>query len=362
MMSNIRRPWVCRLTLLLIGAGAIPLYGQVVDADRSSPGLVSGYATTGDNALTVALYRKAGDDFSLAAMVEVKGGIYFNSKGIVRGVDALTRLRLAEAEDTWIPITKREVVDGRAFVTTEDGKTYTIFNLGISAFAGQIEVGGASSGSASQTAHTGDENIMQAQDALAALGYDPGPVDGISGSRTRTALKDYQRDQGLDQTGRLDEATAQALGVEPSVRGGIEEFEGSIAAIESPVGLATEPCPEKSSSGQTMFKLGTEPATRIVSITLSEYANRRFFADWSAALTWGLVTTHVYEEPGYAPHRVEKLNTECIGWRVKLSARGRGEGDLVLKSSEGSYRYHVEDNERWFEIVSLDRSEQGSDR
>jgi hypothetical protein len=114
---------------------------QGVDADRSSPGLVSAYESVGDNTVQIALYKAAGKEFRLAAIAELKGRITFNSKGIVGGADGLLRLQLAETKDKWIRITKRDVVDGRAIITTEDGKIYTISNLGIGPFAGQIEFG-----------------------------------------------------------------------------------------------------------------------------------------------------------------------------------------------------------------------------
>ena len=39
------------------------------------------------------------------------------------------------------------------------------------------------------------------QEELAAHGYRPGPVDGVMGSQTRSAIKAYQRDAGLPVTG-----------------------------------------------------------------------------------------------------------------------------------------------------------------
>ena len=40
------------------------------------------------------------------------------------------------------------------------------------------------------------------QRALAARGYDPGGVDGAEGPRTRAAIRAYQKDAGLRETGR----------------------------------------------------------------------------------------------------------------------------------------------------------------
>jgi peptidoglycan hydrolase-like protein with peptidoglycan-binding domain len=53
--------------------------------------------------------------------------------------------------------------------------------------------------------------VRQAQMRLRAVGYDPGPIDGHLGPRTRAALRAYQRAHGLPRTGTLDRATAHAL-------------------------------------------------------------------------------------------------------------------------------------------------------
>ena len=61
---------------------------------------------------------------------------------------------------------------------------------------------------------TGSEEIKKLQEALKAKGHDPGPVDGIMGSKTRAAVKAFQEASGLKGTGRLDDQTAEKLGVE----------------------------------------------------------------------------------------------------------------------------------------------------
>jgi hypothetical protein len=47
-----------------------------------------------------------------------------------------------------------------------------------------------------------DNMIHQTQQALARLGYDPGPIDGIMGRRTRQAIEQFQQDQHLMVTGQ----------------------------------------------------------------------------------------------------------------------------------------------------------------
>jgi hypothetical protein len=49
------------------------------------------------------------------------------------------------------------------------------------------------------------------QSALAALGYDPGPVDGVMGPRTRAAVMAFQRSAGLVVDGVVGPATRGAL-------------------------------------------------------------------------------------------------------------------------------------------------------
>ena len=61
-----------------------------------------------------------------------------------------------------------------------------------------------------------DWRVAQLQELLQSEGFNPGPIDGIFGSRTKTALRRYQVSQGLPVTGTLDEATRQAL--QPSER------------------------------------------------------------------------------------------------------------------------------------------------
>ena len=55
--------------------------------------------------------------------------------------------------------------------------------------------------------------LFRAQVRLTRLGYSPGPIDGDFGPRTSRAIRDYQIDNGLPVTGRLDFPTRESLGV-----------------------------------------------------------------------------------------------------------------------------------------------------
>jgi peptidoglycan hydrolase-like protein with peptidoglycan-binding domain len=55
--------------------------------------------------------------------------------------------------------------------------------------------------------------IKAAQEKLDTKGYDAGPADGRMGPRTRAALRHFQADEGLSQTGRLDQETLAKLDI-----------------------------------------------------------------------------------------------------------------------------------------------------
>jgi peptidoglycan hydrolase-like protein with peptidoglycan-binding domain len=54
-------------------------------------------------------------------------------------------------------------------------------------------------------------DTKNAQQALQAKGYNPGPIDGIHGPRTSAALRDYQKAEGLNVTGQMDGDTRAKL-------------------------------------------------------------------------------------------------------------------------------------------------------
>ncbi|MCF6251932.1 MAG: peptidoglycan-binding protein [Methylococcaceae bacterium] len=49
------------------------------------------------------------------------------------------------------------------------------------------------------------EQIKQAQKRLSILGFNPGPVDGIMGIKTKKAIRGFQKSQGIKQDGVLTE-------------------------------------------------------------------------------------------------------------------------------------------------------------
>jgi len=62
----------------------------------------------------------------------------------------------------------------------------------------------------------GMDNIRGVQQALKDKGHDPGPVDGVMGTRTKDAIKSFQTASNLQPTGNLNAETSEKLGVQAS--------------------------------------------------------------------------------------------------------------------------------------------------
>jgi peptidoglycan hydrolase-like protein with peptidoglycan-binding domain len=58
----------------------------------------------------------------------------------------------------------------------------------------------------------GRDNVRQVQHALQAKGFDPGPIDGVAGSRTKAAIRKFQDRFGMKASGEIDNQTLFALG------------------------------------------------------------------------------------------------------------------------------------------------------
>jgi peptidoglycan hydrolase-like protein with peptidoglycan-binding domain len=61
--------------------------------------------------------------------------------------------------------------------------------------------------------YSGAGTTRQVQSALNSRGYDVGPVDGVMGARTTRAVREFQRSNNMQATGRVDQATLAALNV-----------------------------------------------------------------------------------------------------------------------------------------------------
>ncbi|MEE8189716.1 MAG: peptidoglycan-binding domain-containing protein [Kiloniellales bacterium] len=58
---------------------------------------------------------------------------------------------------------------------------------------------------------SGSPTVRRAQQLLSKLGYDPGPVDGMPGIKTRLAVGRFQKDRGLAEDGTINRQLISAL-------------------------------------------------------------------------------------------------------------------------------------------------------
>jgi peptidoglycan hydrolase-like protein with peptidoglycan-binding domain len=58
------------------------------------------------------------------------------------------------------------------------------------------------------------KDMRAVQEALKTKGYDPGPIDGVLGRKTSSALKAFQKAENLPATGQLTSETRSKLGVQ----------------------------------------------------------------------------------------------------------------------------------------------------
>ena len=85
------------------------------------------------------------------------------------------------------------VVGGVAGAVTDKGT----IDLGEPVWKRGQSQSGAAPASGASASSASNPVVRRIQAALADRGYDPGPIDGRSGPRTRAAIGAYQRDHGL---------------------------------------------------------------------------------------------------------------------------------------------------------------------
>jgi hypothetical protein len=61
------------------------------------------------------------------------------------------------------------------------------------------------------TTELGNIDVRAVQEGLERLGYSPGPQDGVLGARTRDAIRQFEQDRNLTQTGTISANLAQEI-------------------------------------------------------------------------------------------------------------------------------------------------------
>jgi len=76
-----------------------------------------------------------------------------------------------------------------------------------------VEIASNPASTPSQSVLSSYESIRAAQTALRGRNYYNGPIDGVMNQSTRDAIRSFQRDRNIANTGDLDLSTARALGI-----------------------------------------------------------------------------------------------------------------------------------------------------
>jgi hypothetical protein len=67
------------------------------------------------------------------------------------------------------------------------------------------------------------KKVRRVQNALRAKGFDPGPLNGVIGAKTKVAIQKFQDRFGIKATGTIDNQTLFALGVVGDKSAAVEE-------------------------------------------------------------------------------------------------------------------------------------------
>jgi len=125
------------------------------------------------------------------------------------------------------------------------------------------------------------ERLTQAQQALITLGYLEGRADGISGPRTQAAIRAFQRDHGLNETGELDDGTWQAIDKAADAVADVERVQQRLIDLGYMRGRADGIFGEHTRSALRTFQAfqGLEPTG-----TPDDVTRERLFSDGMLAL------------------------------------------------------------------------------
>lgn len=136
---------------------------------------------------------------------------YFEKAASQEHGAAMHMLGLLHAGGTGVPQSDQEALRwfrrARASGYPVDPRMLTA--SGIQAYAQEVRQRQAASSVRSAPASSSQKDLVrEIQQRLVELGFDPGPVDGLLGQKTRAAITAFQRRQGLAADGR---ATPQVL-------------------------------------------------------------------------------------------------------------------------------------------------------
>ncbi|MFH0809288.1 MAG: peptidoglycan-binding domain-containing protein [Pseudomonadota bacterium] len=78
-------------------------------------------------------------------------------------------------------------------------------------------------GGVAPSAQCDKQCVKDVQNHLKQQGLYKAKIDGVPGPRTQRAVKKFQRQQGIQATGQIDEQLLSAMNIHPSGRGGMKQ-------------------------------------------------------------------------------------------------------------------------------------------
>jgi peptidoglycan hydrolase-like protein with peptidoglycan-binding domain len=172
------------------------------------------------------------------------------------------------------------------------------------------------------------EDTRAAQLALQSRGYEVGPIDGIMGPRTKTALEEFQRKSSLTVTGAVDEPTLRALGLR---KPDLPTLPPPAAAIPPNRGVTSTPLPDVSRPAQRA------PATPVATPPSSPPSKSTSSGD-NSGLIIGLIVAAVvfffWRRGRQARLREEQARQAAQSLPSKGDARATGSASSPLSSDQ----------------------------
>lgn len=174
------------------------------------------------------------------------------------------------------------------------------------------------SGATQVAANSFRQMVLDIQRMLTELGYQPGPVDGSMGERTRQAIRRYQSNTGLAVDGHPSESLRQHLRVTT----------GSAAPASGPTGGATTQ-PAAAPSERKAAWHGQTVTDALLRIAPSDSSVSR------QSLAKGTPLAVIRRQGAWLEVRVENGGTE--GWVKQVSVRATGTAAASSKTESGGF-------------------------
>jgi formylglycine-generating enzyme required for sulfatase activity len=193
----------------------------------------------------------------------------------------------------------------------------------------------------------------EVQRALAALGHDPGPPDGVPGPATRAALRAWQRARGEEGTGYLTPERHEAL-VAAAVAVGVFRNDGIIeisGAYPEPGAVFRDcaECPEMVVLPGGTFLMGSPPdeegryadegprhQVRVAPLALGKHEVT--FAEWDACVAAG-GCAHTPEDAGWGRGRRPVIDVSWENAQQYVAWLSRKTGEAYRLPTEAEWEY-----------------------